>query len=104
VVALLLWVAGSVLLRTYLSSGLRTDTGPVAAPIAVLIFFFVTALAVLIGAEVNATTDAMWPDRVTQNARRDAGQRQRRAAAGGGRGGAAAWLRTGAPRTAAWTS
>ncbi|MFY1669696.1 YihY/virulence factor BrkB family protein [Plantactinospora sp. WMMB334] len=77
VLALLIWVAGSAALRGYLASSLRTDTGPAAAPIAVLIFFFVTALAVLIGAEVNAAVDARWPDRSTQEGRRDARERRR---------------------------
>ncbi len=87
VLALLIWIAGSAGLRAYLSSSLRSDTGPAAAPIAVLLFFFLTALAVLIGAELNATVDAMWPEPATQEGRRHA--RDRRAREGtkdGGRG------------------
>jgi membrane protein len=72
VLALLVWVGGSVAFRAYMSSGLRGDTGPMAAPIAVLLFFFLTALAVLLGAELNATVDARWPDPATKEARRTA--------------------------------
>lgn len=69
VLALLLWFAGSAALRSYLASSLRGDTGAAAAPIAILIFFFLTALAVLIGAELNATVDARWPDESTREGR-----------------------------------
>ena len=76
VLALLAWVAGSIALRTYLASGLRGDTGAVAAPIAILLFFFLTALAVLIGAELNATIDDAWPDPSTRRGREDARNRR----------------------------
>ncbi|GGL00441.1 YihY/virulence factor BrkB family protein [Mangrovihabitans endophyticus] len=77
VLALLIWTAGSVGLRTYLGSGMRSDGGPAAAPIAILLFFFVTALAVLLGAELNATIDDMWPEPATQEGRRTAREQQR---------------------------
>jgi membrane protein len=83
VLALLIWVAGSAALRTYLASSLRTDAGPGAAPIAILIFFFGTALAVLIGAEVNAAVDARWPEPSTREGRRDASERRRQAGRAG---------------------
>ncbi|GAA3939712.1 membrane protein [Amorphoplanes auranticolor] len=85
IAAMVVWIAGSVALRTYLASGLRSDTGAAAAPIAVLLFFFLTALAVLIGAELNATIDDRWPDASTREGRRDA--RNRRARASGARRG-----------------
>jgi membrane protein len=87
VVALTVWIAGSAALRTYLASGLRSDTGPAAAPIAILLFFFLTALAVLIGAELNATIDDRWPDASTRQGRREA--RERRGDAGRNRPAAA---------------
>lgn len=58
--ALLTWIAGSALLRTYLGSSLRDGSAgaaSVAAPIAILVFFYVTALSVLVGAELNAAVN-----------------------------------------------
>lgn len=75
VLALAVWIGGSAGLRLYLASGVR-DAGPVAAPIAVLLFFFVTALAVLLGAELNASVDRLWPDASTTEARRHAEGRE----------------------------
>jgi membrane protein len=76
VLALLIWIGGSAALRAYLSSGLRGDAGPVGAPIAFLLFFFVTALAVLIGAELNATIDESHPDDSTRSGRQTARRRR----------------------------
>jgi len=61
--ALLIWVLGSVLLRAVLSatSGSSTIYGPLATPIAVLIWLYVMALAVLVGAAFNAAADEVWP-------------------------------------------
>ena len=61
--ALLIWVIGSVLLRLALnaSSGSTTIYGPLAAPIAVLIWLYVISLAVLAGAAFNAAVDDVWP-------------------------------------------
>lgn len=51
-----LWFVGSYGLRAYVSSvfGHTLKTGALGAPVAVLLFFYVTALAVLLGAELNA--------------------------------------------------
>ncbi len=58
-----IWVGGSALLRLFI--GASTDStsiyGPLAAPIAVLIWLYVTSMAVLIGAAVNAAVDEVWP-------------------------------------------
>jgi membrane protein len=56
VVAMLLWLAGSFLLRSFLSTAIAHNPvyGVLAAPAAVLLFLYVTALAVLLGAELNA--------------------------------------------------
>jgi membrane protein len=43
------------------SAGSTSIYGPLAAPIAVLIWLFVTSLAVLIGAAFNAAIDFVWP-------------------------------------------
>jgi membrane protein len=56
VVAMLLWLIGSVLLRLFLSIAITHSPtyGVLAAPAAALLFLYVTALAVLLGAELNA--------------------------------------------------
>lgn len=61
--ALLIWVLGSVLLRVVLnaSTGSSTIYGPLATPIAVLIWLYVMSLAVLVGAAFNAAADGIWP-------------------------------------------
>ena len=61
--ALLIWVVGSVLLRVALnaSSGSTTIYGPLATPIAVLLWLYVMSLAVLVGAAFNAAADTVWP-------------------------------------------
>lgn len=55
VVALGLWVSGSYGLRLYFEAvfGHFSVYGPLASPIAILLFLYVTALAVLFGAELN---------------------------------------------------
>jgi membrane protein len=63
VLAMLLWLLGSYLLRVYLSVGVgeALSYGSLGAPVAVLLFFYITALAVLLGAELNAQLDPVWP-------------------------------------------
>ena len=63
VLAMLLWLGGSYLLRLYVSLvvGNALIYGSLAAPVAVLLFFYVTAFAVLLGAELNAQIDTLWP-------------------------------------------
>ncbi len=59
-----MWILGSVILRMVLSSTLGGSTsiyGPLAAPIVVLIWLYVVAFAVLIGAALNAATGQVWP-------------------------------------------
>lgn len=59
-----IWLGGSWVLRVVLvaSAGSASIYGPLAAPIAVLIWLFVTSIAVLIGAAFNAASDAVWPE------------------------------------------
>ncbi len=57
--AVILWIVGSYLLRLYLEVvfGNELVYGSLGAPVAVLLFFYITALAVLLGAELNATLE-----------------------------------------------
>jgi membrane protein len=68
VVAILVFLGGSVALRAYISFILDHNHayGTLAAPIAALLFFFVLALGVLYGAEVNATIEQMYPAPIRQ--------------------------------------
>ena len=60
---LMIWIGGSALLRWILdlSTGSSTIYGPLAAPIAVLIWLYVISIAMLIGAAFNAAVDKVWP-------------------------------------------
>ena len=60
---LLMWIGGSALLRLVLSlsAGGSTIYGPLAAPIAVLIWLYMISIATLIGAAFNAAVDEVWP-------------------------------------------
>lgn len=71
-VALVMWVAGSALLRFYITSTVEGPTiyGSLAAPVAVLLWIGVSAFAVLVGAAVNAAIDHVWPSVATAAARR----------------------------------
>ncbi|WP_242906730.1 YihY/virulence factor BrkB family protein [Actinomadura terrae] len=71
VVALLMWILGSVTLRLYLTGSLSGVSvyGSLSAAIAVLAWLYVAALAVLIGAALNAEIDRLWPSAGTARAR-----------------------------------
>lgn len=58
-----LWTGGSWLLRQALSASLGSTSlyGPLAAPIALLAWFYVMAIALLIGAAFNAACERVWP-------------------------------------------
>ncbi len=62
-VAMLLFILGSYGLRLYVAAvfGKALSYGALAAPIAALLFFYVLALAVHLGAELNATLERLWP-------------------------------------------
>ncbi|WP_240771453.1 YihY/virulence factor BrkB family protein [Nocardioides sp. GY 10113] len=72
--SLLAWIAGSTMLRWFLTvtaADSRSVYGPLAAPIAILLWLYLVALAVLIGAAVNAAFDTVFPQQATSRARRD---------------------------------
>ena len=56
VAAMAIWLGSSLLLRAYLDYAIdRSPTyGALSAPVAILLFLYFTALAVLLGAELNA--------------------------------------------------
>ncbi len=60
---LLMWIGGSALLRVVLnaSAGSTSIYGPLAAPIAVLIWLYIISMAVLIGAAFNEAIDEVFP-------------------------------------------
>ncbi len=66
------WILGSSVLRwvlTVTAADSRSIYGPLAAPIAVLLWLYLVALAVLIGAAVNAAFDEVFPQKNTTRAR-----------------------------------
>ncbi|HSE70725.1 MAG TPA: YihY/virulence factor BrkB family protein [Nocardioidaceae bacterium] len=67
-----LWIVGSYLLRFALTTTAGESTsiyGPLAAPIAVLLWLYLLSIAILIGAAVNAAFDRVWPESETARAR-----------------------------------
>src|SRR4051812_35154698 len=79
VVALLVWIIGSTLLRDWLTWAFRSTAtyGPLSAPVAVLVFLYLTALAILLGAELNAEIDRLWPSTATARLREEEEQQPR---------------------------
>jgi membrane protein len=71
VVAVLVWLVGSIVLRAWLVWAFRKTAtyGPLSAPVAVLLFLYLTALAILFGAELNAEFDRTWPRPETEGLR-----------------------------------
>ncbi len=72
VFSLVAWIFGSYLLRwilTVTAADSKSIYGPLAAPIAVLLWLYIVALAVLIGAAVNAAFDTVFPQKSTASAR-----------------------------------
>jgi membrane protein len=63
VLAVALWLAGSFALRTYVASAITTNPGyePIAGPLVFLLWIYVAGFAVLLGAELNAEIEKMWP-------------------------------------------
>jgi membrane protein len=75
------WVLGSWGLRELLTATAKDSMsiyGPLAAPIAVLLWLYLLSIAVLIGAAVNASFDTVFPQLSTTNARKELVARLRR--------------------------
>ena len=69
---LVTWIAGSAVLRWFLNATASDSTsiyGPLAAPIAILIWLYILAIALLIGAAINASFDHLWPEAEPERAR-----------------------------------
>ncbi|HEY0951454.1 YihY/virulence factor BrkB family protein [Nocardioides sp.] len=85
--SLFCWVFGSYLLRWFLTVT-ATDShsiyGPLAAPIAILLWLYLVSIAVLIGAAVNAAFDTVFPQKATTRARLELVSRLRRVSSRGG--------------------
>jgi membrane protein len=82
VLTMVIWVAGSAVLRWVLTATAGDSTsiyGPLAAPIAILIWLYIIAIAVLIGAALNASFDQLWPESGPARARIEMVRRLRRA-------------------------
>jgi membrane protein len=77
--AMVFFLVAATILRLYVADILTTALpyGALATPIAALLFSFFFAMAVLLGAELNATIQARWPAPLRRHDRR----RQRRRAA-----------------------
>jgi membrane protein len=79
VLAVAFFLVAALVLRAYVADILTTALpyGALAAPIAVLLFCFFFGMAVLLGAELNATIQERWPAPLRRHMRR---QQARRAA------------------------
>jgi membrane protein len=66
------WIVGSAVLRWVLvgtAQGSTSIYGPLAAPIAVLLWLYILSIAVLIGAALNTAFDQIWPQKEVSSAR-----------------------------------
>ncbi|MGA4668337.1 YihY/virulence factor BrkB family protein [Propionibacteriaceae bacterium Y1923] len=60
---LAVWLGGSALVRLMLAAQLGTGSlyGPLSAPIGLLVWLYLSAFAVLLGAALNAAIESVWP-------------------------------------------
>jgi len=57
-------VAAAFGLRAYVRLAISESTfGPLAAPVVLLLWLYLTSLSVLLGAELNAEIEKMWPSK-----------------------------------------
>lgn len=61
VLAMVLWLLGTVALRVYVGQAIGESYRFIAAPLIILLWLYVSGLAVLLGAELNAEIEKMWP-------------------------------------------
>lgn len=82
--ALVIWVLASAVLRAALGfavpgTGSQTESlsiyGPLTTPIIVLVWLYLLAIAVLVGAALNAVVDETWPNGARSAARKEAAAR-----------------------------
>jgi membrane protein len=68
---LVIWFLGSYVVRSIISVSVGGTSiyGPLTAPIVLLIWLYVLAIAVLIGAALNAAIEVLWPRREFHEAR-----------------------------------
>lgn len=64
VLALVGWIGSAAALRVYaaFSFGSESLYGPLAAPLILMLFVWWTAIALLLGAELNSEIDKLWPE------------------------------------------
>jgi membrane protein len=76
IVAVVVWIVGSTFLRAWLVFAFRRTAtyGPLSAPVAVLLFLYLTALAILFGAELNAELDRSRPQEDTPEVKSEGGR------------------------------
>jgi membrane protein len=87
--ALAIWILGSFLLREFLTATAadsRSIYGPLAAPIAVLLWLYILSIAVLVGAALNAAFDTVFPQVQTASARSALRRRNERSSGSGNDG------------------
>lgn len=63
ILAMLLWLGGTVGLRAYVAQVIEGDAlyQPIAGPLVVLLWLYVSGFSVLVGAELNSEIEGMWP-------------------------------------------
>jgi membrane protein len=67
VLAAITWIAAAFVLRSYVGFAISESAlGALAAPIALLLWLYASSLVVILGGEINAEIEKMWP---TANAR-----------------------------------
>ena len=73
VLTMLIWYVGSFVIRWIISAsvGGASIYGPLAAPIVLMIWLYVLAIAMLIGAALNAAIEKRWPCREILEAKPD---------------------------------
>jgi membrane protein len=78
VLALGFFMVAALVLRTYIADVLTAALpyGALAAPIGILLFCFFFGMAVLLGAELNATIQARWPAPLRRHERRRRARRE----------------------------